>query len=244
LPHLAIGAVAQIEGDLALALAHYQQSLSLAWRFQVALCVAFVVARIAGMLAAAGRWEEAAWMLGATEAFAETHGFDFAGSIWDLTRAFGLPQPWQGPEDLVGQPGEIREEILKRSPAPIPSLPDPNAAAKLWAAGRRLSIEDAIAHTREVSLAVPSVVRPLRVIANLEGGPSAVTLTPREHEILAMLCQRLTNAEIAGQLYLSRRTIEDHISRLLGKLGVANRREAAAAAVQLGLVTHDRERTA
>jgi non-specific serine/threonine protein kinase len=244
LPHLAIGAVAQIEGDLALALTHYQRSLSLAWRFQVAMYVASVVARIAGMLAATGRWQEAAWMFGAAEAFSETHGFEFTDRVWMLTRAFGLPQPWQGPEDFVGQPADIRAEVLRRSPLPLPPLPDPAAAARLWTAGRRVPIEDAVAHAAEVSLALPSVLRPLRVVANLDGDPTAVTLTPREHEVLAMLCQRLTNAEIADQLYLSRRTVEDHISRLLGKLGVTNRREAAAAAVQLGLVSHDRARTA
>jgi DNA-binding CsgD family transcriptional regulator len=64
-----------------------------------------------------------------------------------------------------------------------------------------------------------------------------VVLTPREQEVLAMLCQRRTNAEMAQQLFLSRRTVEDHVDRLLGKLGVANRREAAAAAARLGLVT-------
>ena len=42
---------------------------------------------------------------------------------------------------------------------------------------------------------------------------------------------------VQGRLFLSRRTVEDHVDRLLGKLGVGNRREAAAAAARLGLVT-------
>jgi DNA-binding NarL/FixJ family response regulator len=54
---------------------------------------------------------------------------------------------------------------------------------------------------------------------------------------LAMLCQWLTNAEMAARLFLSHRTIEDHVSRLLDKLNVANRREAAAMAARLGLVS-------
>jgi DNA-binding NarL/FixJ family response regulator len=66
-----------------------------------------------------------------------------------------------------------------------------------------------------------------------------VALTPREQEVLAMLCQRLTNAEIAAQLFLSHRTVEDHVTHLLGKLNVSNRREAAAVAARLGLISRE-----
>ncbi len=61
-------------------------------------------------------------------------------------------------------------------------------------------------------------------------------LTRRELEILTLLCQRLTNPEIAAQLFISPRTAGAHVANLLAKLGVANRREAAAMAVQHGLV--------
>jgi DNA-binding CsgD family transcriptional regulator len=77
-------------------------------------------------------------------------------------------------------------------------------------------------------------------MAELRAGPAArVPLTPREQEVLAMLCRRLTNAEIAARLFLSHRTVEDHVSRLLGKLDAPNRREAAAVAARLGLVLPD-----
>ena len=80
----------------------------------------------------------------------------------------------------------------------------------------------------------------MAVMARLDVGSAAVVaLTPREQEVLAMLCQRLTNAEMADRLSLSRRTIEDHVTRVLGKLNVANRREAAALAVRHGLVSRD-----
>jgi predicted ATPase/DNA-binding CsgD family transcriptional regulator len=53
-------------------------------------------------------------------------------------------------------------------------------------------------------------------------------VTAREAEVLALLRRRLTNAEIADQLFVSVRTVETHVSSLLRKLGATNRRALAA----------------
>ena len=63
-----------------------------------------------------------------------------------------------------------------------------------------------------------------------------VSLSPREQDVLALLCQRLTDPQIAEHLFLSPRTVESHVASLLRKLDVANRRDAAAVAARLGLV--------
>lgn len=55
-------------------------------------------------------------------------------------------------------------------------------------------------------------------------------LTAREREVLAGLRRGETNAQIAGQLFLSPKTVEHHVSRLLQKLGARSRAEAAALA--------------
>jgi LuxR family maltose regulon positive regulatory protein len=69
-------------------------------------------------------------------------------------------------------------------------------------------------------------------------GPHSLVeaLTPREHEILALLAQRLTNKEIAHTLGISADTVKEHISNVLGKLGVADRRTAVAKALSAGLL--------
>jgi DNA-binding CsgD family transcriptional regulator/tetratricopeptide (TPR) repeat protein len=72
-------------------------------------------------------------------------------------------------------------------------------------------------------------------------GPRAVTrsnpagLTERQLAVLALLREGLTNAEIADRLVLSVRTVDHHVAAVLGKLGVRSRRDAAAAARDLGV---------
>lgn len=60
-------------------------------------------------------------------------------------------------------------------------------------------------------------------------------LTPREREILRLLIDGHTNAEIAARLGLSLYTVKNHVRNLLGKLGVGNRTEAVSLALQRGL---------
>jgi DNA-binding CsgD family transcriptional regulator len=52
-------------------------------------------------------------------------------------------------------------------------------------------------------------------------------VSEREYEVLALLGDHLTNSEIASQLFISVRTVESHVSSLLRKLDVNDRRELA-----------------
>jgi predicted ATPase/DNA-binding NarL/FixJ family response regulator len=60
-------------------------------------------------------------------------------------------------------------------------------------------------------------------------------LTPRERQVLAALAEGATNREIAADLFMAEKTASVHVSRILAKLGVRSRTEAAAVAYRLAL---------
>jgi DNA-binding NarL/FixJ family response regulator len=60
-------------------------------------------------------------------------------------------------------------------------------------------------------------------------------LTPRELEVLCLLVEGRSNRQIAEQLFISGSTAGVHVTKILAKLGVHSRLEAAARARQLGL---------
>ena len=70
-----------------------------------------------------------------------------------------------------------------------------------------------------------------------EAAPAAVPggLTPRELEVLRLLAAGRSNPQIGELLFISPRTAQVHVTRLLAKLGLANRTEAAAFAHRHGL---------
>lgn len=61
-------------------------------------------------------------------------------------------------------------------------------------------------------------------------------LTARQAEVLGLLNEGMSNIEIADALFLSPRTVEHHVSAILGKLACSSREEAAAAATSQGLL--------
>jgi DNA-binding NarL/FixJ family response regulator len=103
------------------------------------------------------------------------------------------------------------------------------AFAAGWSAGRALALRQAIAEAHDLVSAVasePPVADP----------SAAHGLTPRELEVLRLLVEGRSDKEIGAALFIGHRTAQDHVSNLIGKLGVANRTEAAAVAVRAGMI--------
>ncbi|MBN1642842.1 MAG: response regulator transcription factor [Anaerolineae bacterium] len=89
------------------------------------------------------------------------------------------------------------------------------------------------AHAGQSTLA-PAAAQAL-VKATVSQAEQQYDLTPRQKEVLALIVDGLSNAEIAEQLVISPATARYHVSTILSKLGAANRAEAAALAVRYRL---------
>jgi DNA-binding NarL/FixJ family response regulator len=106
-------------------------------------------------------------------------------------------------------------------------------AEKLFDAVRVIAVGEA--------LLAPSVTR--RLISEFAGRPDAkpapafADLTPRETEVLRLVAEGLSNAEIAARLVVTEETVKTHVSRVLSKLGLRDRTQAVVAAYETGLVT-------
>jgi DNA-binding CsgD family transcriptional regulator len=94
-----------------------------------------------------------------------------------------------------------------------------------------MKIEDAIAEALQIAPACPAP----------SGGPPldparGTGLTPRELEVLRLLADGLTNRQVAAALFVSPRTVDNHVSHLLAKLDAHTSREAVARARRLGIL--------
>jgi len=95
-------------------------------------------------------------------------------------------------------------------------------------------------HRGEPSLH-PTIARKLlqEVAHPAELQPAPEALTGREMEVLRLIAQGLSNQEIADRLVVSEPTVRAHVSRILGKLHLASRTQAALYAVREGLTDAD-----
>jgi DNA-binding NarL/FixJ family response regulator len=126
-------------------------------------------------------------------------------------------------------------------------------ALRAGAAGfllKDMSGEEIVAAVRQAArggdaLLAPAVTRRLvaRFTARRPAVPSSATalrtLTDREVEVLRLVARGLSNAEIAGQLWIAETTVKTHVARLLTKLGLRDRLQAVIFAYETGVLDGD-----
>jgi DNA-binding NarL/FixJ family response regulator len=125
---------------------------------------------------------------------------------------------------LVGPPG-LRERFRKaQAPAGagLVIVAEGDTPASVQAAAARA---DAV-----VILEAPPTVDDSQDDSSIE------TLTPREHEVLELLAEGMSNKAIAARLEISDQTVKFHVASISGKLGAANRTEAVRRALRRGLL--------
>jgi DNA-binding CsgD family transcriptional regulator len=99
-----------------------------------------------------------------------------------------------------------------------------------WTMGQTLPLEQAIGEAFTIAAVAKSTLP--------ENGPASnpASLTPREIEVLCLVAQGLTNAQIAAKLLISAGTVNAHLTKLYRKLNVSSRAAATRFAVEHGLI--------
>ena len=106
-----------------------------------------------------------------------------------------------------------------------------------WAEGRAMPLEPAIAYALDHPMAPEAAQTPPPAVALVAPPPAyPAGLTAREVEVLRLVAQGLTNAQVAERLVISPRTVDTHLTAIYGKLGVTSRSAATRFAVEHHLV--------
>jgi len=205
-----LGYVAEHQGSAERALALFAQALRDQLQYGDRTNIAHCLAGVAGMLGRLGQAAAAARLFGAAADLLERIGI----VIWPIDKA-----------DYERHLAFVRGQL----------------AAKLFDAayetGRAMPLDQAIAEAF-ASIEARNAASGADAPASSARGASEVDrfgLTPRELDVLRLLAHRATDREIADRLSISPRTVMHHVSRILAKLGVMDRRAAATWASAHGI---------
>jgi ATP/maltotriose-dependent transcriptional regulator MalT len=119
-----------------------------------------------------------------------------------------------------------------RSTSPLRVFLSGRASDELDALRRRLTADANLELVDRPELAEAVItVPPVR-----RDDPLIESLTTREHDVLALVADGLSNREIAHDLAISEHTVKFHLASVFGKLGVSTRTEAVQRGVRLGVI--------
>jgi predicted ATPase/DNA-binding CsgD family transcriptional regulator len=202
-----LGWLAVLQDDLGRARDLYGESLSLSWDAGLNPIVQCALEGFACVAGAKKEAERAARLWGAAQELHETKGI---------------------PRDI---------DFLAEADARISGVRSgmgEEAWDEAWRKGRAMTLDEAISY----ALKEGEKTDPLATSAPEEPAvdQAPLVLTLREEEVAAMIAQGMSNRQIAQELFLSERTIENHISKILRKLEFTSRTEIAAWATHQRLI--------
>jgi DNA-binding NarL/FixJ family response regulator len=146
----------------------------------------------------------------------------------EATRLFGAAEALR--EFLTASPSQHARMLHKETYALLHAELGEVAFAAAWMAGHELSAEEAVDYVLALpALSAPAPDQPDPLAPSPATYPAG--LTEREVEVLGLLAQGLTYAQIAEKLIISRRTVNTHMISIYSKLDVHTRFEATRFAI-------------
>lgn len=163
----------------------------------------------------------------------------------EATRLAGHPDPsrWAAAAEVwrgLGRPQQTAYALLRQAEALLAERHHQRDAAPVVREGIMLADQlGAVALRRELEVVARRAHLPVEGPASPDGPPTSARMgiTLREHDVLRLLADGLSNRAIADALVVSPKTVDTHVSHLLMKLGVHDRVSAAARAQRLGLLS-------
>jgi len=165
----------------------------------------------------------------------------------ELARARGRSDPnlWRQAArrwEEIERPFETAVMHWREAEAAAEAGDRPSAARAAGAAletaerrGSRWLADEVQALTQRARLRIEGETDEPREDADRDGAEDPFGLTPRERQVLALIAEGATNRQIGAALFMAEKTASVHVSRILGKLGVHSRTQAAAVAHRLHL---------
>ena len=230
-----LGVVAEEQGDLAGARGHFEDSVAIKRTLGDIPGLALSLAKLGEVIARMGDMATAHRLLSESLSLQHDLGdrsvIDFVLERFAITaaahaqaeRALRLAGAADALRETVGTPlAAAAREGFELSLASARRAMPPALAATAWSEGQAMSMERAIA----LALSTPTRIDP----------DSTMRLSPREREVASLVAQGLSNRDIAERLVVSERTAENHVQRVLNRLGLRSRAQVAVWAVQNGLL--------